>query len=62
LSTGKRRFFERCLPCRANDVCFAYDVAFGNDVCLRAHRANIASLRHEVTQHHLGASRYIISR
>ena len=28
---------------------------FANDVCLRAHRANIASLRHEVTQHHFGA-------
>ena len=37
LSTDKRRFFERCLPCRANDACFAHDVAFGNDVCLRAH-------------------------
>jgi hypothetical protein len=43
-------------------VRFAHDVAFGNDVCLQAHMANIASLRHEVTQHHFGASRYIISR
>jgi len=32
-------------------------------MCACGHmRANIASLRHEVTQHHFGTSRYIISR
>ena len=27
LSTDKRRFFECCLPCRANDVAFGNDIA-----------------------------------
>ena len=40
----------------ANDVGFANDVRFANDVCLAAHWANIASLRHEVTQHHFERS------
>ena len=32
------------------------DVRFANDVCLTAHWANIASLRHEVAQHHFERS------
>jgi len=31
----------------------ANDVGSANDVCLAAHWANIASLRHEVAQHHI---------
>ena len=53
-----------CLPNEAflNDVCPVGQMMlpaamsrFADDACLRAHRANIASLRHEVTQHHFGA-------
>ena len=53
-----------CLPTKVrflNDVCLRQmmtatpnDVRFANDVCLAAHfKANIASLRNEVEQHHI---------
>ena len=51
-----------------NDVCFRQmmtaspnDVRCANDVCLTAHWANIASLRHKVTQHHICEAKNIIS-
>ena len=35
-------------------MCFAHDVAFGNDVCLRAHKGKHYIIVSDSEQHHFG--------